>query len=77
MLLLALFALSGQIFLTRAYSYSKAGIVSSVSYIAIIFALAFDVIYLKRFPEFLNIVGISIIMISGIAIIYSQRVTKN
>ena len=70
---LAVFALSGQIFLTRAYSYSKAGIVSTVGYIAILFSLTFDIFYYHRLPSLTNLFGIALIIACGLAVIYSQK----
>lgn len=61
-------AMLGQIFLTKAYGNEKAGIVSTVGYINIPFAILFGILLGDNFPDPLSIIGILFIIISGVVI---------
>jgi drug/metabolite transporter (DMT)-like permease len=64
--LLATFA---QVFMTKAYGASKAGIVGTISYSNIIFSIIFGIVFLNDpLPELVKILGIILIVISGILV---------
>ncbi|WP_281950425.1 DMT family transporter [Nitrosophilus kaiyonis] len=66
---MGLFATLAQIYMTKAYGASKAGIVGTISYSNIIFSIILGVIFLgDSFPEFIKILGIILIIISGILV---------
>ena len=65
-LLLALSALFGQYFVTRAYAADKAGIVSAVSYVNILFSILIGVLLGDAFPDPYSWLGICFIIASGI-----------
>ena len=74
-LLLALSALFGQYFVTRAYAADKAGIVSAVSYVNILFSIFIGVLLGDAFPDPYSWLGIIFIMTSGIIIsFYKSRI---
>lgn len=67
--LLGLFSTAAQIFMTKAYSSTKAGIVGAISYSNILFSVILGVILLNDpFPSSLTIIGIVLIVISGIIV---------
>lgn len=73
-LLLALSALFGQYFVTRAYASDRAGIVSAVSYVNILFSILIGVLLGDAFPDPYSWLGILFIMTSGIFIsFYKSR----
>jgi drug/metabolite transporter (DMT)-like permease len=55
-----------QIFMTKAYSSSKAGIIGTVSYSNIIFSIILGLFLGDSFPDYITITGIILITISGI-----------
>jgi len=66
---MGLLATLAQIFMTKAYGASKAGIVGTISYSNIIFSIILGIIFLNDpFPEFIKILGIILIVISGILV---------
>jgi drug/metabolite transporter (DMT)-like permease len=62
------FATFSQIYMTKAYSLTKAGIVGTISYSNIIFAIILGVLLGDAFPNDTIIIGIFIIIVSGIII---------
>jgi drug/metabolite transporter (DMT)-like permease len=56
----------GQIYMTRAYFYAKAGIVSTVSYSVVLFATLFGILLGDVFPTPIVIGGGVMIILSGI-----------
>ncbi|MDD5052987.1 MAG: DMT family transporter [Sulfuricurvum sp.] len=59
-------AACGQMYMTRAYFYAKAGIISTVSYTVVLFATLFGLILGDIFPSPLMILGGLFIILSGI-----------
>ena len=72
-ILLALAALFGQYFVTRAYAADKAGIVSTVSYVNILFSVFIGVLLGDAFPDPLSWLGISLIITGGIIVSVYKR----
>jgi drug/metabolite transporter (DMT)-like permease len=77
-LLLGVFALFGQYFVTRAYGSDKAAVVSAVSYANIIFSVSFGYALGDGFPDPLSLTGILLIITSGVLIsLYRSRPSSN
>ncbi len=66
--LLALSALFGQYFVTKAYGADKAGIVSAISYANIVFSIFIGMMLGDAFPDWVSLVGIVCIISSGLLI---------
>ena len=67
-LTVGLTALVGQIFITIAYRHEKAGLVSAIGYINIPFALFIGILLGDPFPDVWSVVGILLIILSGVLI---------
>ena len=66
-------ALLGQYFVTKAYANDKAGIVSAIGYSNIIFALVIGIILGDPFPGIRSLIGILLVIGSGILISLSKK----
>ncbi len=64
--LMGVTAAYGQIYMTRAYFYAKAGIISTVSYSVVLFATLFGVMLGDLFPTPMVIGGGVLIVLSGV-----------
>jgi drug/metabolite transporter (DMT)-like permease len=62
------FATAAQIFMTRAYGAAKAGIVSAVSYVDIVFAVVFSAALWRVFPDLLGLFGIILVILGGLLV---------
>lgn len=71
--LLGISALAGQYFLTMAFSYGKSGTTAAIGYSNIIFSIAFAVLLGDPFPTFYQLVGILLIILSGIGISWVSK----
>lgn len=69
---LALSALLGQIFLTRAFTYGKSAEVAAIGYSNILFSMLFGLFLGDTLPQPLSFVGISLIIISGVMIAFQR-----
>ena len=67
-LLMGSAALFGQYFVTKAYGADKAGVVSAISYANIIFSIFIGMMLGDAFPDWVSLVGILCIIISGLII---------
>lgn len=67
-LLLGLFSTYAQIYMTKAYSFAKAGIIGTISYSNIVFSIVLGLILGDAFPSMLIVLGIILIVISGILV---------
>lgn len=65
-MLMGVAAAYGQIYMTRAYFYAKAGIVSTVSYSVVLFASLFGIILGDLLPAPMTIAGGVLIILSGL-----------
>ncbi|VAY88157.1 Putative integral membrane protein [hydrothermal vent metagenome] len=57
-----------QLYMTKAYMTAKGGIVGTISYSNIIFSIAIGVLLGDSFPDILVVLGIIIIIISGVLV---------
>lgn len=67
-LLLGTFATLAQILMTKAYSFAKAGIIGTISYSDIAFSIILGTILGDSFPSFLIVLGIILIILSGLLV---------
>jgi drug/metabolite transporter (DMT)-like permease len=64
--LMGLTAAFGQIYMTRAYFYAKAGLVSTISYSVVLFASLFGILLGDLLPTPIMIAGAVLIVMSGV-----------
>ena len=67
-ILLGIFATFAQIYMTKAYSFAKAGIIGTISYSNIAFSIILGLILGDSFPSILIIFGILLIVLSGLLV---------
>ncbi|MCR9062965.1 MAG: DMT family transporter [Cytophagales bacterium] len=72
-LVLGIAAVVGQIFLTKAFSYGKAGIISAVGFSNIVFSVIFGVFLGDPSPGTLAFVGIVLVITSGVIISWQAK----
>ncbi|WP_269089359.1 DMT family transporter [Hydrogenimonas urashimensis] len=65
---MGLFATLAQIYMTRAYGVTKAGIVGAVSYSNILFSILFGLLVGDPFPDLLTWLGITLVIVAGIVV---------
>ncbi len=66
--LLGIVATFAQIYMTKAYSVAKAGIIGTISYANIIFSIAIGMFLGDKFPDIWIVLGIMLIVISGLLV---------
>ena len=71
-LTMGLFATLAQVYMTKAYGESQAGIVGAVSYSNIIFSIAIGLLLGDDFPNMMMIFGILMIVSSGLLVAKSK-----
>jgi len=64
---------ASQYFMTKAYEHTKTGIVGTVAYLNIPFAIFLGVLLGDNFPSLITIIGISLVIISGILINFKSN----
>jgi drug/metabolite transporter (DMT)-like permease len=68
-ILLGIFSTFAQIYMTKAYSSAKAGIIGTIGYSNILFSIIFGMFFLNdNFPDIYTIIGIVLIIYSGMKI---------
>lgn len=67
-LLLGLVATYAQIYMTKAYSVAKAGIIGTISYATIAFSILVGVLLGDAFPDIWILFGILLIVVSGVLV---------
>ena len=67
-ILLGFFATFAQIYMTKAYSFAKAGIIGTISYSNILFSIILGLILGDNFPSILIVFGILLIILSGLLV---------
>jgi drug/metabolite transporter (DMT)-like permease len=65
---MGVFATLAQIYMTKAYGESQAGIVGAVSYSNIVFAILIGLALGDDFPDFVTLFGIILIILGGIVV---------
>lgn len=69
---MGIFATLAQVYMTRAYGESKAGVVGAVSYANIVFSIAIGMMLGDSFPEIFTLLGIILIVVSGLLVARSK-----
>ena len=64
-ILLGIFSTYAQIYMTKAYSFAKAGIIGTISYSNIVFSIILGLILGDAFPSISIVFGILLIVLSG------------
>ncbi|MDZ7819128.1 MAG: DMT family transporter [Aliarcobacter sp.] len=67
-ILLGIFATFAQIYMTKAYSFAKAGIIGTISYSNILFSIILGLILGDNFPSISIVFGILLIVLSGLLV---------
>lgn len=67
-ILLGIFSTFAQIYMTKAYSFAKAGIIGTISYSNIIFSIILGLILGDSFPSISIVFGILLIVLSGVLV---------
>ncbi|WP_368030723.1 DMT family transporter [Arcobacter sp. s6] len=67
-ILLGVFATLAQIYMTKAYSFAKAGIIGTISYSNILFSILLGLILGDNFPSISIVFGILLIVLSGLLV---------
>ncbi len=70
---LGLFATISQLYMTKAYSLAKGGIVGTIGYTNIIFSIFLGMMLGDSFPTFMILSGIGLIIISGFLVTYKSK----
>lgn len=65
-MLMGISAAFGQMYMTRAYFYAKAGLISTVSYSVVLFATLFGIVLGDTLPTPMIFLGAALIILSGI-----------
>ncbi|WP_419769351.1 MAG: DMT family transporter [Candidatus Marinarcus sp.] len=65
---LGIFSTFAQIYMTKAYSYAKAGIIGTISYSNIIFSIILGLFLGDKFPDISIFLGIILIVFSGLLV---------
>jgi len=69
---MGLFATLAQLYMTKAYGESQAGIVGAISYTNIVFSILIGLILGDSFPDMMMLMGIILIVSSGLLVAKSQ-----
>ncbi len=69
---MGLFATLAQVYMTKAYGESQAGIIGAVSYTNIVFSISIGLMLGDEFPDYLMIIGIIFIVSSGLLVAKSK-----
>lgn len=67
-ILLGIFSTYAQIYMTKAYTFTKAGIVGTISYSGIVFSIILGLFLGDAFPSSSIVLGIILIVISGLLV---------
>lgn len=70
--LMGVSAAFGQMYMTRAYFYAKAGLISTVSYSVVLFATLFGIVLGDTLPTSMILLGAVLIILSGILLSHSK-----
>jgi drug/metabolite transporter (DMT)-like permease len=73
LLLFGMAALAGQLYLTKAFSYGKTGVIGAMGYANVVFSILFGVMLGDPLPEGAALAGIGMILISGMLISGNRR----
>ncbi|NPA03249.1 MAG: DMT family transporter [Epsilonproteobacteria bacterium] len=73
-LAMGILATLAQLLMTKAYSLAKAGVVATISYTTIFFSILLGTLFLgDPFPNLIKILGIILIVFSGVSVALSKK----
>lgn len=72
-LAIGVFATVSQLFMTKAYELTKAGIVGTISYSNIVFALLIGMMLGDSIPDFWTVLGIIFVILSGLLAAWPKK----
>lgn len=72
-LLLGIAALLGQIYLTRAFSFQKTGVIGAVGFSNVVFSVFFGILLGDAFPSNISLTGILLVIVCGTWLSVLQR----
>ena len=70
---LGIAAMIGQIYLTKAFSYQKTGVIAAIGYSNIVFSIIFGYILGDAFPSAMSLIGIVLIITCGVMVSWKPR----
>jgi drug/metabolite transporter (DMT)-like permease len=71
--LLGIFSTFAQLFMTKAYSVTKAGIIGAIGYSTIVFSIVIGMLLGDMFPDIYTSIGIVLIITSGILVSKNKK----
>ena len=71
--IIGLSATLSQLLLTKAYSVTKAGIIGTITYTEILFALIIGILLGDKFPDIYTAIGMSLITVAGLLVILEKE----
>jgi drug/metabolite transporter (DMT)-like permease len=66
-------AVLGQLYLTRGLQREPAGRATSVSYVQVVFAAAWGMLWFHEYPDLLSLVGAGLVLLSVVAVARRRR----
>ena len=72
-MVLGIAALIGQIFLTKAFSHERSGIIAAVGYSNIVFSVLFGMLLSDPFPSLITWLGICLVITCGVVIAFKRK----
>jgi drug/metabolite transporter (DMT)-like permease len=72
-LAIGIFATVSQLFMTKAYELTKAGIVGTISYSNIVFAVFIGMMLGDPIPDFWTVLGIIFVILSGLLVAWPKK----
>lgn len=73
LMILGLAALAGQIYLTRAFSFQKTGVIGAVGFSNVVFSIFFGTLLGDEFPASESLLGIALVVLCGIWLSFLQK----
>jgi len=70
---IGIFATMSQLLMTKAYELTKAGIVGTISYLSIVFAVIIDLVLGEPIPKITTFLGILLVILSGLLVALSKE----
>lgn len=72
-----LFGGLGQVLLTQSYRYGQVSILTALEYTGLLWAVLFDYLFWREVPDFMTLLGASVIIGSGLYILHQARTTQS
>jgi len=75
-ILAGIFATASQLLMTKAYSLTQAGIVGTITYTQILFAVIIGTLLGDHFPDMWSWIGMGLIVVAGLLVTIPKRTTS-